>query len=175
MHARTYSPAFGRFLQPDPAGAEANLYGYGQNSPVTISGPSGQCLVPVVGWIVCGEIAVAGVTFVVGATAWTARNIADYVSHHPININIGLTRQDPTQRRWAPPLQNPQVRDRYYLEGPSELGWITKPGPPSKRPRRNPCNELLRKIGVSHEGSASDVRGRRACRDGGRGRDLLHR
>ena len=41
MHARTYSPAFGRFLQPDPARAEDNLYQYARNSPVTSADPSG--------------------------------------------------------------------------------------------------------------------------------------
>ncbi len=35
MHARHYSPEFGRFLQPDPSALEANLYGYAGNSPVT--------------------------------------------------------------------------------------------------------------------------------------------
>ena len=37
MHARTYHPALGRFLQPDPARAEGNLYAYAGNSPVTRS------------------------------------------------------------------------------------------------------------------------------------------
>jgi RHS repeat-associated protein len=41
MHARTYSPALGRFLQPDPARADGNLYAYAGNSPVTKSDPSG--------------------------------------------------------------------------------------------------------------------------------------
>ena len=36
MHARHYSPEFGRFLQPDPAAAEANLFGYASNSPATV-------------------------------------------------------------------------------------------------------------------------------------------
>jgi len=43
MHARHYSPEFGRFLQPDPAAAETNLYGYAENSPVTKVDPSGTC------------------------------------------------------------------------------------------------------------------------------------
>jgi RHS repeat-associated protein len=41
MHARSYVPALGRFLQPDPAEAEGNLYGYAGNSPVTKSDPDG--------------------------------------------------------------------------------------------------------------------------------------
>jgi hypothetical protein len=35
MHARSYSPSLGRFLQPDPARADANLYEYAGNGPVT--------------------------------------------------------------------------------------------------------------------------------------------
>jgi len=41
MHARTYSPTVGRFLQPDPARADANLYAYAGNSPVTRVDTSG--------------------------------------------------------------------------------------------------------------------------------------
>ena len=52
MHARHFSPEFGRFLQPDPSALEANLYGYTENSPVTKVDPSGLwgpavCLTPV--------------------------------------------------------------------------------------------------------------------------------
>ena len=43
MHARHYSPALGRFIQPDPSGAEANLYGYTQGNPVTRADSSGGC------------------------------------------------------------------------------------------------------------------------------------
>jgi RHS repeat-associated protein len=38
MHARHYSPALGRFLQPDPDGSEANLYAY--TTPATTRSPS---------------------------------------------------------------------------------------------------------------------------------------
>ena len=41
MHARTYSPTLGRFLQPDPVAAEGNLYAYAGNSPITKADPSG--------------------------------------------------------------------------------------------------------------------------------------
>lgn len=41
MSARHYSPVGARFLQPDPSAAEANLYGYAENSPVTNVDPSG--------------------------------------------------------------------------------------------------------------------------------------
>jgi RHS repeat-associated protein len=43
MGVRHYSPALGRFLQPDPSALEANLYGYAENSPVTLADPAGTC------------------------------------------------------------------------------------------------------------------------------------
>lgn len=45
MHARHYSPALGRFLQPDPDRSEANLYAYAANSPVTEIDPDGTCFI----------------------------------------------------------------------------------------------------------------------------------
>jgi RHS repeat-associated protein len=42
MHARHYSPLTGRFLQPDPSAAEANLYAYAGNNPVTRVDPGGM-------------------------------------------------------------------------------------------------------------------------------------
>jgi hypothetical protein len=41
MGARHYSPSLGRFVQPDPSGAENNLYGYTSNSPITKIDPTG--------------------------------------------------------------------------------------------------------------------------------------
>jgi RHS repeat-associated protein len=43
--ARTYSPTWGRFLQPDPSGypAGANLYAYTDNDPLNQTDPSGNC------------------------------------------------------------------------------------------------------------------------------------
>ena len=41
MGARHYSPALGRFLQPDPPALEENLYAYVANNPLTDSDPSG--------------------------------------------------------------------------------------------------------------------------------------
>jgi len=49
MHARHDSPLAGRFLQPDPSAAEANLYGYAGNSPVTQADPTGRLF-----WFVVG-------------------------------------------------------------------------------------------------------------------------
>ena len=42
MHARHYSPALARFLQPDPARADVNAYAYVQDSPVTLGDPTGN-------------------------------------------------------------------------------------------------------------------------------------
>jgi uncharacterized protein RhaS with RHS repeats len=42
VHAHHYSPEFGRFIQPDPAAAEENLYAYAANSPTTTIDPSGE-------------------------------------------------------------------------------------------------------------------------------------
>ena len=43
--ARMYSPALGRFLQPDPVGyqAGANLYAYVGNDPLNLTDPTGLC------------------------------------------------------------------------------------------------------------------------------------
>ncbi len=45
MHARHYSPALGRFVQPDPDRSEANLYRYAANNPVTELDPDGTCFI----------------------------------------------------------------------------------------------------------------------------------
>jgi RHS repeat-associated protein len=50
MHARHYSPALGRFLQPDPDRSDANLYAYAANDPLTELDPDGTC------FIVCAVI-----------------------------------------------------------------------------------------------------------------------
>jgi RHS repeat-associated protein len=44
MHARHYSPLYARFLEPDPARADASLYEYGANGPVTNVDPDGHCI-----------------------------------------------------------------------------------------------------------------------------------
>jgi RHS repeat-associated protein len=41
MGVRHYSPALGRFLQPDPSAAEANLYAYAAANPITGVDPTG--------------------------------------------------------------------------------------------------------------------------------------
>jgi RHS repeat-associated protein len=51
MHARHYSPTLGRFVQPDPAEAEANLYVYTSNNPATRTDASGEV------WCLAGALA----------------------------------------------------------------------------------------------------------------------
>jgi RHS repeat-associated protein len=46
MHARDYSPALGRFIQPDPAAAEENLFAYASNGPISIADPTGRWVPP---------------------------------------------------------------------------------------------------------------------------------
>ena len=51
MHARHYSPALGRFLEPDPIAAEPNSYAYAATNPVTNTDARGTwgpaiCLAP---------------------------------------------------------------------------------------------------------------------------------
>ncbi len=84
MHARHYSPTLGRFLQPDPARADGNLYRYAENSPVTNSDPSGQCV-----WMLAteefGPIAwgLTGICFglLVIAGAIAIHNTCTYLCH----------------------------------------------------------------------------------------------
>lgn len=45
MQARHYSPALGRFLQPDPDRSESNLDAYAANNPVTEIDPDGTCFI----------------------------------------------------------------------------------------------------------------------------------
>ena len=44
LGARHYSPALGRFLQPDPSAADANLYSYAGNSPISRHDAAGTCV-----------------------------------------------------------------------------------------------------------------------------------
>jgi RHS repeat-associated protein len=49
MRARHYSPALGRFLQPDPARGDTNSFVYADDNPVSKADPSGlfaECLIP---------------------------------------------------------------------------------------------------------------------------------
>ena len=41
LGARYYDPAIGRFTQPDPSGAETNMYAYADANPINSSDPGG--------------------------------------------------------------------------------------------------------------------------------------
>ncbi len=87
MHARHYSPALGRFLQPDPEAAEDNLFGYAGNSPVTKADPSGRiafCAMPFVGWVICAN---AVRTIATGLLGWLATRGPAVVSKAPAIVN----------------------------------------------------------------------------------------
>jgi RHS repeat-associated protein len=60
MHARHYSPKLGRFLQPDPARAEANPYGYAANNPVSRADPSGLATQAYASWSIRNPLRVRG-------------------------------------------------------------------------------------------------------------------
>gem|GEM_PF-2428923 len=71
MHARHYSPEFGRFLQPDPSALEHNFYEYAGNSPVTKVDPDGNiCFAPIIGQLLCGAAIRVGGGAVIG---WISR------------------------------------------------------------------------------------------------------
>ena len=79
MHARSYSPTLGRFLQPDPIAAEGNLYGYAENSPVTKADASGTVcefailLGPEAVVVSCAAVAI------VAGLAWVSSRIPSIV------------------------------------------------------------------------------------------------
>ena len=72
--ARTYSPALGRFLQPDPAGLGQgpNLYGYVLNDPLGAEDPTGMACRSSRG---CDPGGGDFVDIVVGPTAGTAEDV----------------------------------------------------------------------------------------------------
>ena len=70
MHARHYSPALARFLQPDPDRTEANPYAYAANNPVTEIDPDGTC------FIVCSIVVGAVIDAVVYVATTDNANLA---------------------------------------------------------------------------------------------------
>lgn len=85
MHARHYSPALGRFLQPDPDASEANLYAYAANNPVTEIDPSGTC------FIICAIInAVVSVAIYAVTTDSKDWNLGDAVKEGAVGFGTGL-------------------------------------------------------------------------------------
>ena len=92
--ARTYSPTWGRFLQPDPIGYAAgpNLYAYVNNDPLNLTDPSG-----LFGFVInYGGQSEVGLPLIGQAGAQVSQNIAFLVdtSHltwsNPLNINVSV-------------------------------------------------------------------------------------
>ena len=96
MHARHYSSEFGRFLTPDPAALETNLYAYAGNSPVTKVDPEGTAAVAVAvaaAWCLanfwtCSALVATGAIYVGTAAGWLINN--------PPRISICLWNCGPT-------------------------------------------------------------------------------
>jgi RHS repeat-associated protein len=88
MHARHYSPALGRFLQPDPDRSEANLYAYAANSPITEIDPDGTC------FIVCAIVNAVVDTAIYLATTdsseWSVGGIASTVVTGAVTGFVGV-------------------------------------------------------------------------------------
>ena len=88
MHARHYSPALGRFLQPDPDRSEANLYAYAANNPVTEIDPDGTC------FIVCAVVNAVADTAIYLATTdsseWSAGGIAGAAATGAVTGFLGV-------------------------------------------------------------------------------------
>jgi RHS repeat-associated protein len=53
VHARTYSPSLGRFVQPDPSRSEANAYVYTRNNPASAVDVNGYETIYGTEWAVC--------------------------------------------------------------------------------------------------------------------------
>jgi RHS repeat-associated protein len=92
MHARHYSPALGRFLQPDPDASEANLYAYVANRPVSGTDPDGTCFILcliVVPILLFGGLgAVSGAANYAAATprdSWSTEGVTDAAINGGVN------------------------------------------------------------------------------------------
>lgn len=77
MGARHYHATLGRFLTPDPAALEANLYGYAENNPLTKIDPEGEAAMAIP-LAVCLATP-SCVAAIAAGTAWGAAFLA-YVS-----------------------------------------------------------------------------------------------
>jgi RHS repeat-associated protein len=149
MGARHYSPALGRFLQPDPSAAEANLYAYAANGPITKSDPTGRCwwcslvqvyerLRPTVDWISRNAESVTrwlgigqrAIAFCQRACLTTyqlghiLRNHSQFVSQATLRTRIVSSGEVATRfvsdRRIVPLI-------RQTIESPTRIRWETTP------------------------------------------------
>ena len=78
-NARDYSPATGRFISADPAGAAGsgtNLYQYAGGDPVDYSDPSGLFIAPIVGGCLIGGLT----KDLIGALAGRKHSLGDFAS-----------------------------------------------------------------------------------------------
>lgn len=82
MHARHYSPEFGRFLQPDPASSEANLYGYAAENPTSKADPDGRCTQGFLLSVFGGPEVGLGATVL----CWTVVGVVSMLSYHPLQV-----------------------------------------------------------------------------------------
>jgi len=145
MHARQYSPVLGRFIQPDPTGADENLYGYSGSNPVTRSDPTGQCWQFLGGGLVTAETGVgaaAGVFLFFGCVAGVAG--IGYYTARTTSMALGLYQDHPFLN--PKPLPMPRLIERHPL---GDLGYrTTTGGGGGKRPLPpNACRNLPRFFG----------------------------
>jgi len=112
MHARHYSPALGRFLQPDPARADPNHFGYAMGNPVSGIDPTGTCTLATA-WVWPFGTIIAGLTC--SPVVWSAATaIAGTIVSAAVLASSEIqytTRSD----RWQRAEQ--KVRDMYRNRG----------------------------------------------------------
>lgn len=112
MSARHYSPALGRFLQPDPSALEVNLYAYTGNSPVSKVDPSGECAVAAAGFGPFG-IAFAIMTCVPTIVAAAKTVLAVGAAVVAVAASLSVIAQNRARGEEAERI----LRDRYRRQG----------------------------------------------------------
>jgi RHS repeat-associated protein len=143
MHARHYSPLTGRFLQPDPAAAEANHFAYGGSSPVSHVDPCGTRMVTCGFWFLTFRATEAECEFCKWPWNWTmcynVLKLADKAHRETLRI-YGHARDNTRANAfkhcfWSAMIANwygsPTARgftNRHEQEPPerrSNIGWTT--------------------------------------------------
>jgi RHS repeat-associated protein len=121
MGARTYSPSLGRFLQPDPSDAEANLYGYAENSPVTKVDPDGQCaMVATNPWHLSLQGLACALERIGAATASAASGLAAFALALPFVLQGDTVKPVPATRIKRKP---PPTRTTCFVIGEVKVAW----------------------------------------------------
>ena len=124
MGARHYDTEYGRFLQPDPSMAEANLYGYADASPVSKVDPSGHIAiaVPIAVCLadpVCIAAVGGGLVALWNMVVWGVQNVH-------INVSISSARtiqRNAAKGRQYEDLQLDRLRRRYPIVVPHVGFW----------------------------------------------------